>query len=253
MALRASYGPVVAVLVRNLARVAERRAISSLARAHGGAGDSKRQNVVWLLVASAVLAALIGVRVAIVDSNGSGRLRQRRPPGRQARRGRRWRTCASSTPRRAPPRSRWPRPASGREELRQAARGKSGIERSYLTGEAGRAGSAHRDPPADRRADLERQVQGPRRLLRPLPPPGRQAQGAPRPAPGQPGRHREGGLRQREGVDPSHRRDHSRRRSRFLFGSLTEGFPRRRRPLLVAGWVCLAIGLVFAIVVEVAL
>jgi hypothetical protein len=39
----------------------------------------------------------------------------------------------------------------------------------------------------------------------------------------------------------------------FLFGSLTEGFPRRRRPLLIAGWVFLGIGLVFAIVVEVAL
>jgi hypothetical protein len=215
------------------------------------AQGSSRNAVVWLLVASAVLAAAIGVRSQIVDSNGSGSYDSavRQDVKRGAGVVEDLRFVYSEE---GPTAFRVAEARIRADELRRAARGKSGLEASYLKGEAGAQDQIIKtlEPTVELTSsdkydgrgdsyDLFRRLADKRKehpdLLRVNP-----------------------DATEKKGYDSSKASTLLTAATipvgfAFLFGSLTEGFPRRRRPLLVAGWVCLAIGLVFAIVVEVAL
>ncbi len=212
---------------------------------------STRNAVVWLLVASAVLAAAIGVRSQIVDSNGSGSYDSavRQDVKRGAGTVEDLRFIYSEE---GPTAFRVAEARIRAEELRRAARGKSGLEASYLKGEAGAQDQIIKtlqptveltsNDKYDGRGDsydLFQRLADKRKehpdLLRVNP-----------------------DATEKVGSDSAQASTLLTAATipvgfAFLFGSLTEGFPRRRRPLLVAGWVCLAIGVVFAIVVEVAL
>ena len=212
---------------------------------------TSRDAVVWLLVAAAVLAAVIGVRSQIVDSNGSGSydsaVRQDVKRGAGAVEDLRFIYSEEG-----PTAFRVAEARIRGEELRRAARGKSGLEASYLNGEAGAQDQIIKtlEPTVELTSsdkydgrgdayDLFERLADKRKehpdLLRVNP-----------------------DATEDEGADSATASTLLTAATipvgiAFLFGSLTEGFPRRRRPLLVAGWVFLGIGLVFAIVVEVAL
>ncbi len=214
-------------------------------------GDSKRHNVVWLLVAAAVLAAAIGVRAAIVDSNGSGdydsAVRQDVKRGAGVTEDLRFIYSEEG-----PAAFQVAEARIRGEELRKAARGKSGIVRAYLLGEAGAQDQIIKtlqptveltsEDKYDGRGDsydLFRRIADKRKdhpdLLTINP-----------------------DATEKEGADSAKASTLLTAATipigfAFLFGSLTEGFPRGRRPLLVAGWVCLGIGVLFAVIVEVVL
>jgi hypothetical protein len=212
---------------------------------------TSRTAVVWLLVASAVLAAAIGVRSQIVDSNGAGSYDSavRQDVKRGAGVVEDLRFIYSEE---GPTAFRVAEARIRSEELRRAARGKSGLEASYLKGEAGAQDQILKtlQPTVGLTSDGKYEGRGDSYdLLRRLSDQRKEHPGLLRVNPD---------ATEKQGSD-------STKASMllsaatvpigfaFLFGSLTEGFPRRRRPLLIAGWVCLAIGLLFAIVVEVAL
>jgi len=210
---------------------------------------SSRNAVVWLLVASAVLAAAIGVRSQIVDSNGSGSYDSavRQDVKRGAGVVEDLRFIYSEE---GPTAFRVAEARIRAAELRKAARGKSGIEASYLNGEAGAQDQLIKtlQPTVELTSSGKYEGRGDSYdLLRRLA-----------------DKRKEHPDLLRVNPDATERvGDDSSKASTlltaatipvgfaFLFGALTEGFPRRRRPLLVAGWVFLAIGLLFAIVVEV--
>jgi hypothetical protein len=212
---------------------------------------STRNVVVWLLVASAVAAAGIGVRSQIVDSNGSGSYDQavRQDVKRGAGVTEDLRFIYSEE---GPTAFRVAESRIRGEELRRAARGKSGLESSYLKGEAGAQDqiiatlqptvALTSDPKYKGRGDsydLFRRLADERKKHPEL-------------------LHVNPNATEKVGSDSAKSSTLLTAATipvgfAFLFGSLTEGFPRRRRPLLVVGWVCLAIGVLFAIVVELAL
>ena len=208
-----------------------------------------RDAVVFLLVAAAVLAAVIGVRSQIVDSNGSGSYDSavRQDVKRGAGVVEDLRFIYSEE---GPTAFRVSEARIRADELRKAARGKSGLEASYLNGEAGAQDQLRKtlQPSVELTStgkydgrgdsyDLFKRLADTRKehpdLLRVNP-----------------------DATEDVGADSTKASTYLTAATipigfAFLFGALTEGFPRGRRPLLVAGWVCLAIGLVFAIVVEV--
>jgi len=212
---------------------------------------STRNAVVWLLVASAVLAAVIGVRSQIVDSNGSGSYDSavRQDVKRGAGTVEDLRFIYSEE---GPTAFRVAEARIRADELRRAARGKSGLEASYLKGEAGAQDQIVKtlEPTVALTSDDKYEGRGDSYdLLRRLADKRKDHPDLLRVNPD---------ATEKVGYDSAKASTLLTAATipvgfAFLFGSLTEGFPRRRRPLLVAGWVCLAVGVVFAIVVEVAL
>jgi len=217
----------------------------------GEANGTGHSAVVWLLVASAVLAAAIGVRAAIVDDNGSGSydsaVRQDVKRGAGVIESLRFIYSEEG-----PTAFQVAEAKIRGDELRRAARGKSGVVADYLKAEAGAQEQAVKTLEPTVELTSEDEYSGPGDsydLFRRIADEGKEHPHLLRVNPE---------ATEQEGADSSKAATMLTAAAipvgfAFLFGSLTEGFPRRRRPLLIAGWVCLGIGLVFAVVVEVVL